>query len=248
MKTALITGAASRLGAPLARFFARENYRVLLHVNRSRDKALELAQSLAGTGATVEVLVADFALQAPIAAFCAELTARFGAPDVIVNNASVFEHDFPGSASADKLAESLSVHAMAPFMILEAVAAAKDPAAAVTVFNILDQKLLSLNADYYSYTLGKSALMALTSVWQGAGRPDLRVFGLLPGLMFPSGPQTQARFDADQKKIPTGRATPAEDICALMGFYLAHPDLPGQMLPIDGGEHLVVRRRDIAFE
>jgi NAD(P)-dependent dehydrogenase (short-subunit alcohol dehydrogenase family) len=248
VKTALITGAASRLGAPLARFFAREDYRVLLHVKSSRDKALVLAQDLAVAGAKAEVLVGDFSEQASIAAFCAELTARIGAPDVIVNNASVFEHDFPGSASADNLAASLCVHAMAPFMILEAAAAAKDPDAAVTVFNILDQKLLSLNADYYSYTLGKSALMALTAVWQGAGRRDMRVFGLLPGLMFPSGPQTQERFDADQKKIPTGRATPAEDICAVMGFYLAHPDLPGQMLPIDGGEHLVARRRDIAFE
>jgi NAD(P)-dependent dehydrogenase (short-subunit alcohol dehydrogenase family) len=248
VRTALITGAASRLGAPLARFFARENYRVLLHVNRSRDKALELARELAATGARTEVLVGDFSGQASIAAFCKDLTTRFGAPDVIVNNASVFEHDFPGHASADNLAASLAVHAMAPFMILEAAAAAKAPQAAVTVFNILDQKLLSLNADYYSYTLGKSALMALTAVWQGAGRPDMRVFGLLPGLMFPSGPQTQERFDADQKKIPTGRATPAEDICGLMAFFLAHPDQPGQMLPIDGGEHLVSRRRDIAFE
>jgi NAD(P)-dependent dehydrogenase (short-subunit alcohol dehydrogenase family) len=248
VKTALITGAASRLGVPMAHFFARKNYRLLLHVNRSRDKALELARDLAETGATAEVLVGDFGGQESIAAFCAELTTRFGAPDVIVNNASVFEHDFPGRASADNLAESLAVHAMAPFMILEAVAAVKDPRACVTAFNILDQKLLSLNADYYSYTLGKSALMALTAVWQGAGRADMRVFGLLPGLMFPSGPQTQQRFDADQRKIPTGRATPAEDICALMGFFLAHPDLPGQMLPIDGGEHLVVRRRDIAFE
>ena len=74
------------------------------------------------------------------------------------------------------------------------------------------------------------------------------MFGLLPGLMFPSGPQSQARFAEDARKIPTGRATAAVDICALMQFFLDHPDLPGQMLPIDGGEHLVVRRRDVAFE
>ena len=116
------------------------------------------------------------------------------------------------------------------------------------MFNILDQKLLNPNPDYYSYTLGKSALMALTVLWQKTDRTDVRVFGILPGLMFPSGPQSQERFLDDERKVPTGRATPAADICALMGFYLAHPDLPGQMLPIDGGEHLVTRRRDIAFE
>jgi NAD(P)-dependent dehydrogenase (short-subunit alcohol dehydrogenase family) len=248
VKTALITGATSRLGAPLTRFFAQENYRVLLHVHRSREAADELAQRLSTTGAKVEIIVGDFSKRATIAAFCAELTGRFGAPDVIVNNASVFEHDFPGRADADKLAASLAVHAMAPFMILEAAAAAKSPQALVTVFNILDQKLLCLNADYYSYTVGKSALMAVTALWQGADREDMRVFGLLPGLMFPSGPQTEQKFIADAGKIPTGRATRAEDICALMAFFLEHPNLPGQMLPIDGGEHLVGRRRDIAFE
>ncbi len=244
MKTALVTGATSRLGAPLARFLARENFRVLLHVNASREAARDLAQDLA----KAEIIEGDFTDRAAISDFCARMTALCGAPDVIVNNASVFEHDFPGSGDADKLAASLSVHVLAPFMILEAAAEAKDPGKSLTVFNILDQKLLNPNPDYYSYTLGKSALMAMTALWQKAERPDIRVFGLLPGLMFPSGPQTEERFHADQRKIPTGRATPAGDICATMGFFLAHPDQPGQMLPIDGGEHLVARRRDVAFE
>ena len=248
MKTALITGATSRLGAPLAHSFARANYRVLLHVHRSREAARALAQSLGEAGAKVEIIAGDFTQQDAIASFCAELTALCGAPDVIVNNASVFEHDFPGRADAGKLADSLAVHVQAPFMIIEAAAKAKAPQAALTVFNILDQKLLSLNADYYSYTLGKSALMAMTALWQRAERADVRVFGLLPGLMFPSGPQTEDRFCADAGKIPTGGVTPPEDIYALMAFFLAHPDLPGLMLPIDGGEHLVARRRDIAFE
>jgi NAD(P)-dependent dehydrogenase (short-subunit alcohol dehydrogenase family) len=248
MRTALITGATSRLGAHVSRFFAQKGDRVLLHVNASREAAKELGQSLAEEGAQVEVLVADFTAKESIARFCEDLTGRFGAPDVIVNNASVFQHDFPGRADAAKLAASLSVHVMAPFMIVEAAAEAKNLDQALTVFNILDQKLLNPNPDYYSYTLGKTALMALTDLWQRTDRPDLRVFGLLPGLMFPSGPQSQARFAEDAMKIPTGRATAAADICALMQFFLAHPDLPGQMLPIDGGEHLVIRRRDVAFE
>jgi NAD(P)-dependent dehydrogenase (short-subunit alcohol dehydrogenase family) len=244
LRTALITGATSRLGAPLARFFARENYHVLLHVNSSRDAARDLASHMPGA----EIVTGDFTDRASISAFCAQMTARCGAPDVIVNNASVFQHDFPGHGEADKLAASLSVHVMAPFMIVEAAAAAKVAEARLTVFNILDQKLLNPNPDYFSYTLGKSALMAMTSLWQRAERDDIRVFGLLPGLMFPSGPQSEERFSADSRKVPTGRATPAGDICAAMGFFLANPDLPGQMLPIDGGEHLVSRKRDLAFE
>jgi NAD(P)-dependent dehydrogenase (short-subunit alcohol dehydrogenase family) len=248
VRTALITGATSRLGLPVARFLARRNYRVLLHAHRAREAAQELARAIAQAGGEAEILAADFTDSASVAGLCAEMTGRFGAPQVIVNNASVFHHDFPGRGEAAALAASLAVHVTAPFTILEAAAQRKGPDDRLTVFNILDQKLLNPNPDYYSYTLGKAALMAMTELWQRAERPDVRVFGLLPGLMFPSGPQTPDRFVADQQKIPTGRATPAEDLCALMDFYLAHPDLPGQMLPIDGGEHLVARRRDIAFE
>jgi NAD(P)-dependent dehydrogenase (short-subunit alcohol dehydrogenase family) len=247
MKTALITGATSRLGVCLARFFAGENYKVWLHVHCALDAARDLAQSLARDGAEAEILVADFTDVGDIARFRAEMTERGGA-DVIVNNASLFRHDFPGRGDAALLAASLSVHVTAPFAIVEAAAAAKKPGALLTVFNILDQKLLNPNPDFFSYTLGKSALFCLTELWQRSGRKDVRMFGLLPGLMFPSGEQTEERFALDERKIPTGRATPAAQLCALIGFYLAHPDLAGQTVAIDGGEHLVPRQRDIAFE
>jgi NAD(P)-dependent dehydrogenase (short-subunit alcohol dehydrogenase family) len=248
VKRALVTGAASRLGEKIAHFLAGRDFSIILHANRSADKARLLARRLAEKGVEAHVLVADFADQTSIAHFCGELTARFGAPDVIVNNASVFEHDFPGRADPAKLAASLSVHVLAPFSIIEAAAKAKKPDARLSVFNILDHKLLNLNPDYYSYTLGKSALMALTEMWRRMERRDIRVFGLLPGLMFPSGPQTDERFLADSAKIPTGRATSPEHVCAAIGFYLDHPDMPAQLLPIDGGEHLLPRRRDVAFE
>ena len=248
MKTALVTGATSRLGAPLARFFAHENYRVLLHANRSESASRDLAESLAREGAKAEVVVCDFSGRYAIGRFCRGLIERFGAPDVVINNASSFRHDFPGEGDPDLLAASLGVHVEAPFQIIEAAARAKPHGATLNVFNILDQKLINPNPDYFSYTIGKAALLALTELWQTAGRADVRVVGLLPGLMFPSGPQTDDRFAFDATKIPTGRATPAQDICATIGFFLAHPNLPGQIVPIDGGEHLVRRRRDVAYE
>lgn len=248
MKTALVTGATSRLGAPLARHFARNDYRVLLHANRSETAARELADSLRAQGALAEVLVADFTDRDAIARFCDDWPNRFGAPEVIVNNASNFVYDFPGMGDPALLAASLAVHAEAPFRIVETATRAKGPGATLTVFNILDQKLINPNPDYFSYTLGKAALFAMTELWQRAERADVRVFGLLPGLMFPSGPQTEERFAVDSVKIPTGRATPADAVCATIGFFLDNPHMPGQIVPIDGGEHLVPRRRDIAYE
>jgi len=247
-KAALITGASSRLAAPLARFFAERGYALLLHQRRPRKNVQALAAELRGQGTNVEVMTYDFAERANIDAFCAQMAEPFGVPEAIVNNASNFVHDFPGAGDANFLAESFLVHMLAPFVILETACRAKRAEQKLSVFNILDQKLLNLNPDYYSYTLGKSGLMTLTQIWGRSGRADVRVFGLLPGLMFPSGPQSEARFVADSAKIPTGRALPPDDLCALIGFLLDHPDMPGALFPLDGGEHLLGRRRDVAFE
>ena len=248
MKTALITGASARLAEPMARFFATRGYRLLLHLRRPRKTTEALVSELRAQGAIVECLVADFAERAMIDEFCAQMAKPFGAPDVIVNNASAFQHDLPGAANARFLEESLLVHTVAPFLILETAVRGKGADAGLTVFNILDQKLLSPNPDYYSYTLGKAGLLSLTELWIRAAREDVRVFGLLPGLMFPSGPQSEERFAEDCRKIPTRQSLPPQDLCALMGFLLDNPGIPGALFPLDGGEHLLARRRDVAFE
>ncbi|MBB4197145.1 NAD(P)-dependent dehydrogenase (short-subunit alcohol dehydrogenase family) [Rhodoblastus sphagnicola] len=244
----MITGASSRLAAPLARFFAGRGYALLLHQRSPRKNVAALAAELRDHGTAVEVLTFDFATREKIDAFCAGLAEPFGVPEAIVNNASHFVHDFPGGGDANLLVESFMVHMLAPFLILETACREKREEQKISVFNILDQKLLNLNPDYYSYTLGKSGLQTLTELWGRSGRADVRAFGLLPGLMFPSGPQDEARFAEDAQKIPTGRALPPQDLCALIGFLLDHPDMPGALFPMDGGEHLLARRRDVAFE
>jgi len=245
---ALITGASSRLAAPLARFFAGRGHALVLHQRSPRKNVAALAEELRGQGAAVEVMTFDFVARENIEAFCAHMAEPFGVPEAIVNNASNFVHDFPGRGDANLLTESFMVHMLAPFQILEAACRDKSPDQRLNVFNILDQKLLNLNPDYYSYTLGKSGLQTLTQMWNRAGRADVRAFGLLPGLMFPSGPQSEARFVEDSAKIPTGRALPPHELCALIGFLLDHPDMPGGLFPLDGGEHLLARSRDVAFE
>lgn len=248
MKKALVTGAGSRLGPPLAKFLAARGFHLILHGYRSAEKVLALAAELRGDGAEVDCLFADFSDRAATADFCGRLTEKFGAPKLIINNASLFTHDFPGRGDPGLLAQSLAVHVEAPFQLIETALRAKPATVRLDVVNILDQKLINPNPDYYSYTLGKAGLMAMTELLARSGRTDLRCVGLLPGLMFPSGPQSESRFIEDQQKIPTGRATPAAAICAAIGFFLDHPDWRSDLLPIDGGEHLIPRARDIAFE
>ncbi len=248
MKTILVTGAARRLGAGLASLFARDGHRVVLHAHGSVAEAGAVSNALNAAGGNTIVLRADLGAPGSAAAFFDRVVDAVGAPDAIVNNASAFRYDFPGAASEDILRESLGVHVLAPVAIMEAAARRKAPGQIVSVFNILDQKLDNPNPDYFSYTIGKAGLRAATTLWQSAARADFRVFGILPGLMFPSGDQSQDRFVGDALKSPLRRAATPADIHAAIDFFLRNEAIPGQDLAVDGGESLMARGRDVAFE
>jgi NAD(P)-dependent dehydrogenase (short-subunit alcohol dehydrogenase family) len=244
----LVTGAGRRLGADLAQLFAASGHHVLLHANRSVGEAQALAITLQSQGCAADVLACDLSQPETVPAFMADLIARFGVPDTIVNNASLFEYDQPGSADPEKLRRSLDVHVVAITRIIEAAVGAKPALQPLNIFNILDQKLASLNPDYFSYTIGKVGLAGITAMWQATRRADMRVFGLLPGLMYPSGKQTGPEFEQDLKKSPLGRVVSAQDIFEAMAFFLSNPGLPAQNLTIDCGESLMQRARDVAYE
>ncbi len=247
-KLVLVTGAGRRLGADLAQLFATHGHHVLLHANRSVGEALALGKRLREQGHTADVLACDLSQPETVPAFMADLIVRFGVPDTIVNNASLFEYDQPGSADPEKLKRSLDVHVVSITRIIEAAVAAKPASQQLNIFNILDQKLASLNPDYFSYTIGKFGLAGITAMWQATRRADMRVFGLLPGLMYPSGKQSGTEFEQDLKKSPLARVVSAQDIFDAMAFFLSQPAVPAQNLTIDCGESLMQRARDIAYE
>ena len=247
-KLVLVTGAGRRLGADLAQLFAASGHHVLLHANRSVGEAQALASVLQSQGHAADVVACDLASPETVPAFMADLIARFGVPETIVNNASLFEYDKPGSADPEKLKRSLDVHVVSITRIIEAAVTAKPAPQNLTIFNILDQKLASLNPDYFSYTIGKVGLAGITAMWQATRRADLRAFGLLPGLMYPSGKQTGTEFEQDLKKSPLARVVSAQDIFEAMAFFLSQPALPAQNLTIDCGESLMQRARDVAYE
>ncbi|MGL4976239.1 MAG: SDR family NAD(P)-dependent oxidoreductase, partial [Bosea sp. (in: a-proteobacteria)] len=226
----LVTGAGRRLGADLAQLFGQSGQHVLLKANHSLGEAQAIADRLRSQSQMADALTCDLSKPETVPDFMADLFGRFGVPDTIVNNASLFEYDQPGSADPEKLRRSLDVHVVSITRIIEAAVAAKAVSQQLNVFNILDQKLASLNPDYFSYTIGKVGLAGITAMWQATKRADVRVFGLLPGLMYPSGKQTGAEFEQDLKKSPLGRGVSAQDIFEAMAFFLSQPALPAQNL------------------
>lgn len=248
MPVALVTGAGSRLGQVLAKRLAGEGYMVIVHVNRSRDTGRKLVKEIVTAGHQAAMMSCDFTRPSSVGGFFEKVVRTYGPPRLIINNASAFQYDFPGKGSVKLLESSLAVHVTAPFILTELAYGKSRRGSPVTVVNILDQKVRNLNPDYYSYTVGKFGLLAITEMWQMVPSNRMRVFGILPGLLFPSGKQTRRDFERVKNNTMLGRNPRPEEIADAVLLVARSASMPGQNLVIDGGESLVRRLRDIAYE
>jgi NAD(P)-dependent dehydrogenase (short-subunit alcohol dehydrogenase family) len=248
MQIALVTGAGSRLGKVLAKYLARNGYKVIVHVNKSRREGSSLVKEIADSGHHAAMMSCDFQRPANVVRFFEKVVQLHGLPRLIINNASTFQYDFPGKGSIELLDSSLAVHVKAPFLLTELAYKKARRGNAVTVINILDQKVINLNPDYFSYTVGKAGLFAITKIWQLKPSDRIRVFGILPGLLFPSGKQTQLDFERVRNDTVLGRNPTPDEVASTVLLIAQNQSMPGQNIVIDGGESLVRRTRDIAYQ
>lgn len=248
MKTALVTGAARRIGAAFARGLAEAGYAVALHYRSSEDEARAHAQALRAEGHAVELFQADLSVPANCQALVATVRERFGRLDLLVNNASLFEYDTLETLSAERWDRHIAANLTAPVFLIHAFSQALGEAETGLVVNLLDQKVLAPNPDYFSYTAGKLGLAALTPVLAQALAPKVRVCGLSPGVTLPSGKQSEDDYERAARATPSGvSSTPADLVRALL-FIVDSPAFSGQTLTIDGGESLLGRARDVAYD
>ena len=248
MRVAVVTGAGSRLGRVLARRLAKDGYMVVVHVNRSREAGRKLVAEIVGDGHHAAMISSDFRRPSNVVGFFDKIVRLYGLPQLIVNNASVFQYDFPGKASIELLDSSLAVHVKAPFILAELAYRKSRSGKPVTIVNVLDQKVKNLNPDYFSYTIGKFGLFGITQLWQMRPSSRIRVFGILPGLLFPSGKQTRRDFERVKNDTVLARNPTPEEVSEAILLVARNKSMPGQNLVIDGGESLIRRMRDIAYE
>lgn len=242
MRTALVTGAGKRIGAAIARRLAASGARVVLHCHASREGADALATEI---GANAAVVQADLSKETDVDGLIGKAAACFGPLDVLVNNASTFVNDDIHRVTWDSWHQNIQVNAAAP-LFLSKHFAAQAPEGAVIV-NILDQKVLHLNPDFVSYTMGKVALQGLTTMLALGLAPKIRVNGVAPGLTLISGKQTPESFAKAQAAAPLGYSSTPEEIAGAVQFILDTPSMTGAVIPVDGGESLIGRPRDVFF-
>lgn len=237
-KTALITGAARRIGRGIALDLAADGWQVALHYRRSRAEAESLAQEIRARGGVAAAIAADLGDPADASSLVPRCRDLLGAPCCLVNNASEFHFDTVTTASPDSWDTHLDTNLKAPVFLAQALARHLPPGASGNVINIIDQRVWKLTPDFFSYTISKAGLWTATKTLAQALAPRVRVNAIGPGPVLRSVHQTDAEFAAESRSTLLGRGPEIAEIACAVRFILGTPSMTGQMIALDGGQHL----------
>ncbi len=164
--------------------------------------------------------------------------AVLGPIGVLVNNASPFERDEWDTATRESWDQHIESDLRAPFVLTQHFARALPDGAEGAIINLIDQRVWSITPHFVSYTIAKAGLWALTQSMALALAPRIRVNGIGPGPALPSPRQTKDQFKRQYASVPLGRGTSPEEVARAALAILALPAMTGQMLALDGGQHL----------
>jgi NAD(P)-dependent dehydrogenase (short-subunit alcohol dehydrogenase family) len=245
MRAALVTGAGKRIGSGLARALAAAGFQVGLHFHTSGDGARALAQEI-GDGATL--IEADLSDLSAAQGVIDRAYAAFGRLDLLVNSAALFDYDTLDTLTEESWRRHSDTNFAAPIFLTKAYAARLPADGKGLVVNLLDQKVLRPNPDYFAYTAAKVGLAHMTPALQLALAPRIRVAGIAPGVTLPSGRQSEADYARAAAATPLGVSSTIEDLSRALLFIVDTPSFGGQILTLDGGESLLGRPRDVAYD
>jgi len=237
-RVALVTGGAQRLGRAVALALAGAGFDVAVHFNASAAEAERTCAEIQAMGRKAAILRADLADEAAAAGLVLEARRVLGDVGVLVNNASTFERDEWDNVSRESWDAHLEPNLRAPFVLAQHFARALPAGAEGVVINMLDQRVWSLTPHFVSYSVSKAGLWALTQSLALALAPRIRVNGIGPGPALPSARQSQAQFDRQQASVPLRHGTTPEEVARAALAILALPAMTGQMIALDGGQHL----------
>jgi NAD(P)-dependent dehydrogenase (short-subunit alcohol dehydrogenase family) len=244
---ALVTGGARRIGATISRHLAANGYAVGIHAHRSIDQAEALAAELRQAGYRAVALVADLSDRHATACLLPACAAALGPVRLLVNNAAGFRYDTAASFTSDDFDFHVRPNLEAPLMLARDLACALNGGQGAVV-NILDHKVTALNPDFFTYTVAKIGLAGATRMMAMAFGGRVRVNGVAPGITLISGKQTEAGFEKAWTAPPLGRSATPDEVADAVLFAAETGSLNGQILVLDGGESLLERKRDVAFE
>ncbi|MEP6609353.1 MAG: SDR family oxidoreductase [Burkholderiaceae bacterium] len=246
-RAALVTGGARRIGRAIALALARDGWDVAVHYATSRDDALDTVAQIEALGRRAIAVNRDLAIEPGVLSLLAECANELAPVSCVVNNASLFEYDDVSRFSGDHLMRAMRTNAAAPILLARSLYQHLAHDGRGVVINLLDQKLLNPNPDFFSYTLSKAALKEATTLLAIALAPKVRVVGIAPGITLASNMQTEGGFSSAHHRTPLGRSSTPDDIAHATVFLAGATAITGTVLLVDGGQHLVPNSRDVMF-
>lgn len=238
MKTVLITGAARRIGKALALGLADNGWRVVLHYGSSGEEAQSVIQTIREQGGEAVCIQADLNDEQQVLDLIPRSVREAGPISCLINNASIFEEDSVNTASRQSWDAHMQVNLRSPFVLVQSFSKQLPAELDGNVVNIIDQRVWNLTPHFLTYTLSKAGLWTLTQTLAQALAPRIRVNAIGPGPVLPSSRQSEKAFIEQWSSLPMRRSIGLEEIVDAVRFIVDAPSMTGQMIALDGGQHL----------
>ena len=245
MKNVLVTGAAKRLGRAIVLDLAEAGWTIALHYHGSATDAEETAKDIRAKGGKVALFTADFAKEKDIAGLIPRVTREIGPLTALINSASLFENDDWQSASRESWDAHMETNLRAPFLLSQLFAKQLPKGERGNIINIIDQCVLKPTPQFLSYSLSKAGLYWLTTTMAQALAPAIRVNAVGPGPTLRNVRQSEEDFERQRKATVLEHGAEPKDVAAAIRYLLEAPSVTGQMIAVDGGQHLIWQTPDV---
>lgn len=250
---ALVTGGAHRLGRAMSVALAEWGWDVAVHYASSDIAAKDLVTQLKATGVKAVALHADLLDETATSQLVTQASAALGKPlTLLVNNASIFEYDTIKSATLKSWNRHIGSNLRAPFVLTQEFArqvpdwqGSGEHEATGVIVNMVDQRVRKLTPEFMTYTLAKMGLWSLTQTSAQALAPNIRVNAIGPGPTLQGARQTDEHFAKQRRATILKRGANSAEIVTALRFILESPGVTGQLLCVDGGQHLAWQTPDV---
>ncbi len=234
--TALITGAAQRIGQRIAVQLSRLGYKIALHYHQSDKEAQKTVQKIKRLGGEAGLFPCDLSQSQAAQSLISRVLKNFPDLNLLINNAAIFKKSSFPDKNWDLFDRHIDINLKAPYILTAQFATACSQG---QIINILDTHIVQNQTSHMAYLISKKALAELTKLSAVALAPHIRVNGIAPGLILPPKNKKDNYLHRLANKIPLKTKGNPYFIEQAVEFLLQNPFVTGQILFIDGGENLI---------